>query len=228
MKRSLVALAVLPLALIFAACEGAPDTDVETVSGAISLPGGVPTRQIPISTSTLVDFDNSPSGAVAAGTMVDTLYTSRGVTFSCVSCSSGGHAYALAAAVGNNAVSLFAPPSAAAFDARYGAVKAAFASPPSSVSIQATAVPTVEYTMNPIAKPFLEAFDASDNLIAKVYYQPNYGDANYGTPQTLTVSSNSASIAYVLFSSQAPGSGTPVYGLFDNLRFYTGPVLIGL
>jgi hypothetical protein len=227
MKRSLVALAVLPLALTFAACEGAPDSDVETVSGDISLPGGVPTHKIPTYTSTLVDFDNSPSGAVAGGTMVDTLYTSQGVTFSCVSCT-GGHAYALAAAVGNNAVSLFAPPSAAAFDARYGAVKAAFSSPPSSVSIQATAVPTAEYTMNPIAKPFLEAFDASDNLIAKVYYLPNYGDANYGTPQTLTVASSTSSIAYVLFSSQAPGSGTPVYGVFDNLRFYTGPVVIGL
>jgi len=222
MKRCLIALFLLPLTLA-AACGAPPDGDaVDETSGAISSPP----HKVPNLGPTLVDFDTSPSGAVVAGAMVDTVYASQGVTFSCDSCSSG-HAYAEPRAVGNNAVTLFTPPSLAGFDARFGAVKAVFATPASSVSIQAIAVPTAEPVMNPVAKPFLEAFDASNNLLVKALYQPNYGDANYGTAQTLTVTSSTASIAFVLFSSQAPGTTTPVLGVFDNLRFYSGP-LVGL
>jgi len=228
MKRSsialFIALPVLPL-VFTSACGEPPDGDAQAVvetNGAISSPP----HKVPNLGPTLVDFDTSPSGAVAAGTLVDTTYASQGVTFTCVSCSSG-HAYAEPRAVGNNAVTLFTPPSPPGFDARFGAVKSVFATPATSVSIQAIAVPTAEYVVNPVAKPFLEAFDASNNLLVKVLYQPDYGDANYGTAQTLTVTSSTASIAYVVFSSQAPGNDTPVLGVFDNLRFYSGP-LVGL
>jgi hypothetical protein len=226
MKRSLVALAALPLALTLAACEGPPEAgEVSTTQADQSLsqiPPGV--RPLPTGTA-LIDFDNSPGGPVAAGTQIDSTYASMGVTFGCVVCSSG-HAYALTA-VPNNAVSLFAPPSLPFFDARFGAVKASFSSPRSWVSIEATAVLPPEWTTTPVAKPWLEAFDANGNIIlqngsnAAVYYPLNYGDAGYGTAQTLTVNASATQkIAYVLFSSQALG-GTPVYGQFDNLRFNT-------
>jgi hypothetical protein len=157
--------------------------------------------------------------------MIDATYSANGVSFTCVACTSG-HAYALTA-VPNNAVSLFAPPSLPFFDARWGAVKASFTTPRSWVSIEATAVLPPEWLTTPVAKPWLEAFDAQGNIIlqngsAAVYYPLSYGQTGYGTAQTLTVSASSTQkIAYVLFSSQAPGSGTPVYGQFDNLRFNT-------
>jgi hypothetical protein len=225
MKSSLVALAALPLALTLAACEGPPEAgEVATNESALSL-SQVPVGVKPLPTSVLIDFDTSPAGPVAGGTQIDSTYASQGVTFTCVVCSSG-HAYALTA-VPNNAVSLFAPPSLPFFDARWGAVKASFASPRAWVSIDATAVLPPEWLTTPVAKPWLEAFDANGNIIlqngaAAVYYPLNYGDAGYGTAQTLTVNASATQkIAYVLFSSQAPGSGTPVYGQFDNLRFNT-------
>jgi hypothetical protein len=223
MKRSMVALAALSLSLTVAACEGAPEAPdpTTTESGALSSAlVGQPIKQ-PLPSSVTIDFDNSPGGAVAPGSIVDSTYTSSGVTFTCVVCSSG-HAYALPA-VGGNVVSLFAPPSLPFFDARWGAVRATFATPRRSVSIEATPVLPPEWTTTPTAKPWLEAFDANNNLVGAVQYYPfNYGDPSWGTAQTLTITSASANIAYVQFSSQAaaPG-GTPVYGQFDNLRFNT-------
>jgi hypothetical protein len=225
MKRSMVAVAAVSLSLTAAACDGMPEDAPDpttTESGALSSPVTNPGFKQPLPTSVTIDFDNSPGGAVAAGSMIDSTYASLGVTFSCVSCVNGmsGHAYALPAAVGNNAVSLFAPPSVPAFDARYGAVRATFATPRRWVSIAATAVLPPEWLTTPTKKPWLEAFDANNNLIGSVQYYPfNYGDVGWGTAQTLTVTSTAANIAYVQFSSQAPGSGTPVYGQFDNLRF---------
>jgi hypothetical protein len=223
MKRSMV-FAALSLSVTVAACEGLPEDGSEpttTEQSAISSPlVGVPIKQ-PLPTSVTIDFDNSPGGAVASGSIVDSTYASLGVTFTCVVCSSG-HAFALLAATGGNAVSVFAPPSVPVFDARYGAVRATFATPRRWVSIEATAVLPPEWLTPPTAKPWLEAFDANNNLVGSVQYYPlNYGDAGYGTARTLTVTSTSANIAYVQFSSQAPGSGTPVYGQFDNLRFNT-------
>jgi hypothetical protein len=223
MKRSMVALAALSLSLTVAACEGpeeAPDPTT-TESGALSSLLVNPPIKQPLPSSVTIDFDNSPGGAVAPGAIVDSTYASAGVTFSCVACTSG-HAFALPAAVGGNAVSLFAPPSVPFFDARYGAVRATFATPRRWVSIEATAVLPPEWLTTPVAKPWLEAFDANNNLIGSVQYYPfSYGDVGWGTAQTITVTSQSANIAYVQFSSQAPGSGTPVYGQFDNLRFNT-------
>jgi hypothetical protein len=224
MKRSMVALALLSLSLTVAACEGPPEeetTATTTESSALSSAlVGQPIKQ-PLPSSVTIDFDNSPGGAVASGSIVDSTYASAGVTFTCVSCMSG-HAYALQAATGGNAVSLFAPPSVPVFDARYGAVRATFSTPRRWVSIEATPVLPPEWTVTPAAKPWLEAFDASNNLIGSVQYYPfGYNDVGWGTAQTLTVTSTSSNIAYVQFSSQPPNSGTPVYGQFDNLRFNT-------
>jgi hypothetical protein len=224
MNRSMVALA-LSLSLTVAACEGMPEQAPDpttTEASAISAPVSNLAIKQPLPASVTIDFDNSPGGAVAAGSIVDATYTANGVTFSCVVCTSG-HAYALPAAVGGNVVSLFAPPSLPMFDARWGAVRATFASPRRWVSIEATPVLPPEWLTTPTAKPWLEAFDANNNLIGAVQYYPfGYNDVGWGTAQTLTVTSTSSNIAYVQFSSQAPSSGgTPVYGQFDNLRFNT-------
>jgi hypothetical protein len=220
----MVALAALSLSLTVAACEGMPEEAPQpttTESGALSSLQVNPPIKQPLPSSVTIDFDNAPGGTVAPGSIVDASYTSVGVTFSCVACTSG-HAFALSAAAGGNAVSLFAPPSVPFFDARYGAVRATFATPRRWVSIEATPVLPPEWLTTPVAKPWLEAFDANNNLIGSVQYYPfGYGDVGWGTAQTITVTSTSANIAYVQFSSQAPGSGTPVYGQFDNLRFNT-------
>jgi hypothetical protein len=224
MKRSMVALAALSLSLTVAACEGAPDEAPDpttTASSALSAPVANLAIKQPLPSSVTIDFDTSPGGAVAPGSIVDSTYASNGVTFSCVSCGSG-HAYALPAAVGGNAVSLFAPPSVPVFDARWGAVRATFATPRRWVSIEATAVLSPEGLGTPTARPWLEAFDASGNLVGGVQYYPlAYGDVGWGTAQTITVTSTSSNIAYVQFSSQPPANGDPVYGQFDNLRFNT-------
>jgi hypothetical protein len=228
MKSSLVMVAVLPLAVAMVGCGEAPEgEDVAETSGAQSASQLPPiSNRPPLQYTALIDFDTSPAGAVASGAIVDGTYGAAGVTFTCVYCTSG-HAYAALSATGNNAVSLFAQPSDPGFDARWGAVKASFGSPRSSVSIDATAVPMAEDLGPPVARPFLEAFDAAGNFIPPVVYYPfAYGAAGYGTPQTLTVTSSTSSIAYVLFSSQAPGGTGPVYGVFDNLRFNTARPLL--
>ena len=223
MNRSLVMLAVLPLALTLAACEGPPagedvgaSAEVTGAQVVLKTPIGIK----PLPTSALIDFDNSPAGPVASNTMINSTYASSGVQLSCVVCASG-NAYAIfGATTGSNAVSLWQPPSVPEFDARAGAVKAAFSTPRSWVSIEATPILPAEFLGTPTSRPFLEAFDAQGNLIGSVVYYPySYGDPNFGTTQVLKVSSSTANIAYVLFSSQAPGGNPPVYGLFDNLRY---------
>jgi hypothetical protein len=227
MKSSLVMLAVLPLALLIAGCEGPPEADdvgaPAEVSGAQTISRPPIGPGIPINTrqfTATIDFDNAPAGAVGDGSVVDATYAGTGVTLSCVVCAST-HAYAILSGIsGNNAVSLWTPPSVPEFDARAGAVKAAFNTPRSSVSIDATAVLPAEFMGTPVARPFLEAFDAAGHLVGSVVYYPfSFGTAGFGTTQTLTVTSSTANIAYVLFSSQAPGGTPPVYGLFDNLRY---------
>lgn len=186
----------------------------------------------PMAFADSINFDG-----LADGTVINTLYTgTNGVTFSCVGCSttegSGPDIYARNAAgfaaSGTNVVSLMAPAgqgnggsSLAVFDARFGGVEASFSTLQQSVSIDASAVLPPEFLGTPVNDPFLEVFDSSNNLLAKVLYPIAYGASNYGSYQTLSYTSSSANIAYVIFSSQHD-SGPAVYGEFDNLTFGGG------
>lgn len=176
-----------------------------------------------------IGFDDVPSG-----TLVDGTYAGSGVLLSSVA-SQSGHAYA-SAWQNSNTVTLWNPATGGAFSSAFsadeGAVKAVFAAPQKKVSIDARGLEAIEYLGNDASlqrRPFLEAFDASGKLLAKVYYANWYGDgkAGWGTWQTLTVERPSADIAYVLFSSIAnpPGqrgrvNGQGIYGVFDNLQTY--------
>lgn len=106
---------------------------------------------------------------MSQGTVIDTHYQSKGVTFATVTNSKhrpptwhSEPAYARQtpnAESRPNVVSV-EKSGGAAFDARSGGVQAKFAAPQLYVSIDGQAVPTLEFVTAPINKPFIQAFDA--------------------------------------------------------------------
>lgn len=177
-------------------------------------------------TPTVIDFDRDPVQAIIAdGTTVDATYNSLGVTFTCIVCASG-HAFARAPGRSGNGVSLFASPSVPWYDARFGAVRAEFTTPRSWVSIDVLAVLPPEYLGTPVARPWLEAFDAAGNKIGSAAYYPAYGTAGFGQWQTLRIDDPNGAIKAARFSSQHFNSSPSVYGSFDNLTFNTDPYWI--
>lgn len=191
--------------------------------GAADGCGGVCTSTCPTPVPGLIDFDITPAGLpLADATVVNATYQTWGVTLSTILCTSAGCAPAPAFARrsagtnGSNNVSLFQT-GLSIFDARYGAVEASFNQAKSTVSIDAQAVVFPEQLSTPVARPFIEAYDAAGSMLLRTYY-PAYGSPGFGSWQTLTVSA--PGIRRVRFSSQAPGSSTPVYGSFDNLQFH--------
>jgi hypothetical protein len=220
----LIACAALPLV----ACGGAADDTEGAASSSDALTW--PARD------QWVDFDQvlaSPifptlgSTPVANGSVVDTAYTGYGVTLSCVVCTSG-HAFARALSNANNGVSLVDPQTSVLpyFDARNGAVIATFNTGRSWVSIDAAPVLPPEFKGTPVSMPWIEAYDANGNFLAKTLYPIAYGQPGYGDAHTLTVSSGSASIKSVRFSSRYVSGTPPVYGTFDNLRFNGDPIVL--
>jgi len=213
MNRTAVALAFLTLA----ACDVPPE-------GA-SRPAGDPVEAIskPLTITTLtaqIDFDTAGGLPVASGSAVDTLYSSVGVTFSGVSAPTAS-AYAVNHGT-SNGVSVFSNWSF--FDRRWGAVRADFAMEQGWVSLDVRPVLPPEYLGTVSARPWLEAYDASGNLLAQVYYPIAHGQPNYGSWQTLRIDRTINDIKYVRFSSQHIDNTPAVYGLFDNLglgRTYT-------
>ena len=175
---------------------------------------------------TVIDFDRDPAQApIADGTTVDATYSSLGVNFGCIVCSSG-HAFARSPGRTGNGVSLIASPILPLFDARAGAVRAEFTTPRKWVSIDVLAVLPVEYKGTPIARPWLEAYNSAGTKIGSAVYYPSYGSAGFGQWQTLRIDDPNGDIRAVRLSSQA-GGGTPsVYGVFDNLTFNTDPYWI--
>jgi hypothetical protein len=173
----------------------------------------------------LIDFDVDPSNAaIANGAIVDGAYSGFGVTFTCVVCSSG-HAYARTPGRTNNGVSLFQSPYFPMYDGRYGAVRADFASPRSFVTIDVLGILPPEYLGTPVARPWIEAYDSTNTMVAKTYY-PFHGDPAFGTWQTLRVDAPAGkSISYVRFSSQNFSNSPAVYAEFDNLTFNADPVI---
>jgi hypothetical protein len=178
-------------------------------------------------TEQLIDFDSatyqSPLlGPITIffgdGEIMDSAYAHMGVNFSCVVCASG-HAYARNRG-GNLGVSLFPYPLAwpygGAYDARSGAVEATFDTPRAWVSIEATAVASLEGLGPTSAKPWIEAYDVNNTLIARTYHT--------GTAGAREVLQVNGSIKRVRFSSQSSGAAAPpMYGAFDNLRFNADP-----
>jgi len=209
--------ALLPLG----ACSVAPldsETGGDGETGTTSQPLQGYWEQPP----TVIDFDHDPMQAVILdGTVVDATYASWGVTFTCVACSSG-HAYARSQGRTGNGVSLIPSPFASGFDSRFGAVRADFTSPRSFVSVDAVALPTPEPLNQIQVVPWLEAYDATNTLISRVYY-PTYGTPGFGQWQTLRIDAPAANIKYVQFSSQHYAGYPAVFGAFDNVTFNTDP-----
>lgn len=183
--------------------------------------GGGPPRLL-----TWITFDDVPEG-----TMINTYYQDKGVTFSSVNTVSG-NAYTskwVEKGVDNYVVTLHDATQVRSigspvFAADQGAVKASFSPPKQKVSIEARGVESIEVLGAPDLKPFLEAFDAADNLLGKVFYPYKYNEKDWGSWQTLTIERPTADISYILFSSQANPPGRTwayggIYGIFDNLKF---------
>jgi hypothetical protein len=165
---------------------------------------------------TTVNFDDVPSGTALAADQY------AGVTFSTVA-PTGRPVYVATwpqtAKSPPNVVTLTPPNVLPALDARDGAIKAQFNSLQMTVSIDALPLVTPETLgMAVTNRPFLEAFGDGDQYLGKVFYPLAYGAAGYGSWQTLSFSSTTANIRYVLFSSQYTGAPA-VYGMFDNLYF---------
>jgi hypothetical protein len=164
---------------------------------------------------TVVNFDD-----VADGTVVDSVYAARGVTFSNPL---GGSVFARNgsgfAPSAPNVVSIFSTgfPDYSAF---YGAVDATFSTPKTTVSIDARPVATFEPLGTPRDRPFLEAYSGS-TFLGRVLYAgalPTNG-RDVGPTETLTFTSPTANITRVRFSVQQNQGGPRISGLFDNLGF---------
>jgi hypothetical protein len=216
---------------------GPVDENVGESENQMSLPPGI--AQIP--TSYLINFDKDTSGtSLADGTIIDSTYTSLGVTFSGISCVPGsgcttGHAFARAAVSPESAPNVVSQNTNTLpfFDARFGAVRADFATGRNWVSIDVMPVLTAaDWITPPTSQPWFEAYDANNNLVGQVYYPIAFGATNWGSYQTLRIDAGSARIKWVRFSAQPPGSNTAeVFAQFDNLRFSTNivrPCVIGL
>ncbi|HEY3255078.1 MAG TPA: hypothetical protein VGJ91_14055 [Polyangiaceae bacterium] len=177
---------------------------------------------------TVIDFDRDPAQAtIADGAIVDSTYSSQGVTFSCVSCTSG-HAFARLPGKVGNGVSLVASPTLPLYDSRFGAVRADFNTPRSSVSLDVLGVLPPEYLGTPVARPWLEAYNSANQMIGSTVYYPAYGTAGFGQWQTLRIDDPTASIKWIRFSSQHYSSSPSVYGSFDNLSFNTDPYWVDI
>jgi hypothetical protein len=178
--------------------------------------------------STVISFDN-----VASGTIADNVYKNLGVTFSNAI---GGHVYARNgsgyAESSPNVVSIVPPNGAGGpqFNAYEGAVKASFGTLQSQVSIDARPVSASSGSGTPYNRPFLEAFDAQNHFLGEVLYQGALptGKSKVGAKETLTFTSSTRDISYVLFSTQQTQPGPSMYGLFDNLRFNAQPASLSV
>jgi hypothetical protein len=227
----------------------APEESTGQTSSDLALPPIV--DRVPVTpfkphfaTGGLITFDD-----VATGTVVSTQYQSV-VTFSAVTTNSQGNlvtlpesVYALgdmeaAAATpcnsvviipftpacpptGNDVTIVQPPAILPAFSGTSGGLMATFVSPKTSVSITTRPWLAPEWLGSVTNEPFLEAFDPNGNFLGQALYPYAYGDASWGTWQTLTVSAPAGStIGSVVFATQAYQSSVTVYAEFDNLLYF--------
>ncbi len=164
----------------------------------------------------VINFDDA-----ADGTIIDTRYP--GITFSNPI---GGNIFARAssgAPSSPNVASVFGT-GVPVFDARFGAVDGILAAPAAIVSVDVRPVAPPEFADTLSRRPFLQAFDAANNLLATVYYAgalPTTG-GGVGPVEALSFTSTGNNIARLRVSSQNPGNPPtfpPTYVLVDNVRF---------
>jgi hypothetical protein len=214
---------VVPFAALSLAACGAPVGEVGESESALVLDPLVDFDQT--GTSSLLAFYQPPT-PVADGSVVDSVYSGAGVTFSCIACADG-HAYArFSTSFGSNVVSPV-PPSVSfipAFDAGSGAVRADFTTPRSWVSVDAVPMILPEGLGTRTARAWFEAYDANNQMVGRMHYPYYYGDPQWGTAQTLSVGSATANIKWVRFSSQSISGQPKVLAAFDNLRFNGDPL----
>jgi hypothetical protein len=219
----LVALAALPVL----GCAGAIDGEGSPPDGKVASSES----ELSLNVDYLVDFDHDPAGnPIADGTIVDNVYAAWGVTFSGSLCTPGvgctnGHAYARADFAGNNIVTPVPPGLIAQFDEGSGVVRADFTTPRTWASVDVTPIIPNEALTPPsdAQKPWFEAYDASNQVIPpRIYFPFTFSSAGPGwySQQTLKANTGTANIKAVRFSVvPGVGSATPVWGIFDNLRF---------
>ena len=172
----------------------------------------------PLLRADVITFDG-----LADGTIIDTYYA--GLTFNNPV---GGSIYArttTGAESASNVVSVLAT-GIPAYSAYYGAVDVSFATLQSTVSIDASPMLLPEGLGQILNRPYLQAFDSSNNLLGTVYYAGTLpGVGGIGPYETLTFTSASNNIAKMRFSVQQSQGGLNVYGFFDNLSYGTsGPI----
>jgi len=225
-----VALAALPVI----GCAGAIDGEGSQPEGT----SASSESELSYTVNYLVDFDHDPSGnPIPDGTIVDNVYAAWGVTFSGILCTPGagctsGHAYARADFGGNNIVTPVPPGLTtghyeAQFDAGIGVVRADFTTPKPWASVDVAPIVPGEPVVSPsdAQKPWFEAYDASNVFIPPTIYYPftfsGSAGPGFGSQQTLKVNTAAANIKWVRFSVvPRVGIAWPVWGIFDNLRFY--------
>src|SRR6478672_7199015 len=118
------------------------------------------------SQATTINFDN-----LTDGTVIDSLFSGSGVTFSNAI---GGSVYAQDAGgfapSGSNVVSVLNGGLDSFFDGQSGAVKATFSTLQSTVSIDARAVGPVEFLGTLQNRPYLQAYDINGNFLQQINY----------------------------------------------------------
>lgn len=177
----------------------------------------VPDRRPPLELSVVLNFDD-----VADGTIIDTQHS--GVTLAAIKPgqTAKGHVYARKSWDKNNSTNVMSvqPPDIglATFDDGTGWIEVSFASAVKSVAVDALALAWQD--LRPVtAKPYLEAYDANGNKLARVIYPASFGEPNWGTWLRLQYVASGAPIARVLIGSERLSNSSPVYGLFDQLSF---------
>jgi hypothetical protein len=173
-----------------------------------------------------VNFDIDPAGnKIADGTRLDgptNPYSSLGISFLAVS-APGVWARSSAYSISKpNVVSAVASPVDPGMNEIVGKIQVNFASPVSSVSIEAIVATPQEMLGPPGPAPYLNAYDSKNNLVASAQFPPNLVPDQYGMssqPASLVVTSNTVNISYVVFSCPISPGGNSLSAYFDNLTF---------
>jgi uncharacterized repeat protein (TIGR02543 family) len=194
--------------------------------------------EVAMAQTSTINFDN-----VASGTSIGSLYSSSGVTFKCYNGKGSNNkcannVYAVSDTTNRSAPNVISLSKAGTLtdplmNEQSGYAVAVFASPVGSVSVDALAAVVAEF-VDVIAaknnKPFLQVFGpvnpttGKNPLLQTVYYSQSLSDlgtTKWGTWETLSVTRSSNDIGMIVLSSGYASGSTPVYGIFDNLKFTT-------
>jgi sulfur relay (sulfurtransferase) complex TusBCD TusD component (DsrE family) len=177
-----------------------------------------------------VNFDS-----VAADSVIDTLFSTQGVTFSALpgqSRNNDGHVYVRRDSYARsqpNALGLSTGAFAYVNDAD-GYIKASFTQLQRTVSIDVAAIVVAEFATAGTLPPYITAYGARDPatgrnpMLEMLYYSAaavsGLSSTKAGPWQTLTISRPTADIQFIVMSSPRVSPASPnAYGVFDNLVF---------